>query len=343
MYTPLHLLPQTSPSERERSCERWDTERGQQIHSEVVEMIRKGAGEDFLQWKFEEEGWSDFLDSMWDLKGIQLTSESIDFPRADNFESIDFSFSSIYHCEFKNATFLGSYFGFARLYNCTFISCTFVNTSFFASTFEKSAFIGCDFVDSNRFLNSEFVDCRVKDWFTRKPLFEDCRFDNTTTVDDLRSVAKWSDHRLEDRDRADVYRGLEEAYVAGSVDRNARRYYFKKRQCITRYNERWPTKLNGYLLELNSGYGVYPARVFGSMLAVFMLGSVLFWLVGGLSPYDSALLSAGAFFTFGARADQLTLLPSFFLAIYVAESFAGIGLMALLVTVLARLWFSQSG
>jgi hypothetical protein len=56
---------------------------------------------------------------------------------------------------------------------------------------------------------------------------------------------------------------------------------------------------------------------------------------------EGLLLSAGAFFTFGANTHYLQTLGSCLKLIYIVESFIGISLMAVFITVLANLWFRE--
>jgi Pentapeptide repeats (8 copies) len=112
----IDLLPRYDPAARNKVQSRWEHDDGRSLCERVIEKIRKGAGEDFLQWDFEQ-GRLGFLEDYWDLAGIQLSNEDITFPTGDNFENIDFSYAKFWHCVFVNATFPQTHFSFAKLYN----------------------------------------------------------------------------------------------------------------------------------------------------------------------------------------------------------------------------------
>jgi hypothetical protein len=85
----IDLLPRYDLDERRKTRSRWENEEGTALHEKIIDLIRKGAGEDFLQSHFEY-GTLGFLEDQWDLEGIQLFNENIVFPTGDNFETIDF-------------------------------------------------------------------------------------------------------------------------------------------------------------------------------------------------------------------------------------------------------------
>src|SRR5712692_593911 len=102
MFTPSDRLPLFDPEERGKYRRRWQGEEGRALREKILGMIRTGAGEDFLQWEFEQ-GRLGFLEDMWDLKGLDIFQESIAFPDGDTFEAIDFSYGHLYHSTFENA------------------------------------------------------------------------------------------------------------------------------------------------------------------------------------------------------------------------------------------------
>lgn len=342
MFTPIYLLPQYNTEDLSKYRDRWNTPEGRPLQDKILKMIRNGAGEDFLQWDFEQ-GKLGFLESMWDLKGINIFKEQIDFPAADNFEAIDFSYASFYHSKFKNATFLSASFNFIKLYNCEFMDCAFLFTSFYGVTLEKTKFINCDFVEHSRITNCDLKEVKLENCFTPTNLFFDCKFDEQTTIDDLMDKPlrmPSSNLQLSKSDLAEIFKGIKEGYRAGDVIKQARLYFFKERQSITRHNSKGlGEKIGGYFMELIAGYGIKPLRVLLSMLTIFLIFSIVFITEIGFS--EGILLSAGGFFAFGASTHYLQTLGAFWKVLYIAEAFCGISLMALFITVLANLWFRE--
>src|SRR5260370_19062776 len=157
----IDLLPSYNIAEARKAWERWEAPEGRQLHEKIVGLIRKGAGEDFLQWEFEQ-GDLGFIEDQWDLAGIQLFSESIDFPTGDNFENIDFSYAHFWHCTFTNACFMQAHFSFTKFYNVEFRDCLFAFAHFYGATLENCRFINCDFVEENGFSNCEISETRFE-------------------------------------------------------------------------------------------------------------------------------------------------------------------------------------
>jgi hypothetical protein len=146
--------------------------------------------------------------------------------------------------------------------------------------------------------------------------------------------------KLNKSNLAEIFKGIKEGYIAGDVIKKAREYFFKEKQSITKHNsKKLREKISGYFLELISGYGIKPFRVFLSMLTIFVIFSIVFIARIGFS--EGLLLSAGAFFTFGANTNYLQTLGTLFKIVYIAEPFFGISLMALFITVLANYWFRE--
>ncbi len=341
MFTPIHLVPQYDRDAAERYQGRWETHDGQALRDKVLGMIRQGAGEDFLQWEFEHGGLG-FLESMADLKGLKIFNEDITFPDGDSFEGIDFSYSEFYHSKFRNAAFISA-FRFSRIYNCEFINCVFAFNGFYGTTLEKVKFINCDFFEQNSFTNCQLLDVQFQGCFIPENIFFDCRFDESTAVNELapkpiRMTA--SGLVLEKSHRAGIYKGIKEAYTAGGAVAKAREYFFKQMKAVTRYNTQgfW-RKAWSYFFEYVAGYGVKPHRVLFTMCVVYLLSLLVFLQRYGLS--DALLLTAGAFFTFGASSDLVREGPAFWQVFYVATSFLGISLTALFVTVLANVWLRE--
>jgi hypothetical protein len=120
----------------------------------------------------------------------------------------------------------------------------------------------------------------------------------------------------------------------------SKKYFFKQKQSITRHNKKGKlSKIGNILLELITGYGIKPMRVLYSMLLFFAIFSSVFIYKLGFTK--GILLSAGAFFTFGANANYLQYLNNFFKILYIFEAFTGISMIALFIVVLSNLWFTE--
>jgi len=341
MFTPIHLLPQFNAIQLNDFQRRWDGPDGLRLRDKILKMIRNGAGEDFLQWDFEQ-GKLGFLENMWDLRGIDIHQEDINFPYGDNFEGIDFSYAKFYHSKFKNAVFISTAFSFTRLHNCEFINCIFLFTGFYGSTLEKTKFINCEFIDGDEITNCDFRESRFRNCFYLGRLFFDCRFDETTSIDTPidEPLSTTEGIKLNKTEHAEIYSGIKESYGAGNVFKQSRQYFFKQKQCLTRYNvNNLREKIGGYFLEFIAGYGTKPIRVLLSMLITFLFYSSFFMVKLGIA--NGLMLSAGAFFTFGANTNYLQTLCLPFKVLYIAEAFSGISLIALFITVLAKRWFGE--
>ena len=338
MFRPIFLLPGAADGkERKRLRDRWDSRENDAAAKKVLEMIRAGGGEDFLQGDYESGTFS-MLDHFTDLRGIHLFKEDIDFPRnTDNFEAIEFGFAEFWHSKFTGACFSGSYFEFARMFNCAFVECTFGFTHFFGCTLDRVQFINCEFREGNTFVNCDMKTCAFHGVASSERLFFECRFDEKTRISKpvTRGVAT-----LPNADRAEFFKGIREAYEAGEVSGMADDFFLAERQSVTRYNT--PSVLDkgrGFFVEALAGYGVRPLRVLAWMAAVLAVYSVVF--AAEFGAQDGLMLSAGAFFTFGGSTDVLKLAGVGWKVAYVVESFFGIALMATFITVLARKAFRQ--
>lgn len=341
MFTPTHLLPLYSPSERKKYEGRWESTEGRKLKDRILAMIRAGGGEDFLEQLWDEEP-QVFLDDSRDLKGLNIFEENIDFPSTDNFEAIDFSYARLLHCKFRNAAFY-CHFAFAKVYNCEFIDCFFNLNSFYGSNIEKAKFVNCDFIQYSIFTNCNFSEVEFTNCFVPDNIFIDCKFDEATQVSNpiekpIHKAAQ--SFSFDNKKLASVFRGLKEAYAEGGATEQSRSYYFRQMQAVTRHNtaKRF-RKLVGYFWEFIGGYGVRPLRVLIAMCSVFFLGLVVFCAEVGFS--DGFLLTSGALFTFGARAELLEHLSIFYKALFAFCAFSGIFLVALLVTVLANRWLRE--
>ncbi|MBA4312877.1 MAG: hypothetical protein C0417_09630, partial [Chlorobiaceae bacterium] len=137
MFTPIHLLPQNTGGHRQYK-ERWETDEGRILHDKILQLIRRGAGEDFLERDFQN-GHLGFLENERDLRGFTFENENIVFPKGDNFQAIDFSYAEFGHSHFTNAFFYCS-MSFTKFYGCTFNKCIFSFNHCYAAMFEKVTF-----------------------------------------------------------------------------------------------------------------------------------------------------------------------------------------------------------
>jgi uncharacterized protein YjbI with pentapeptide repeats len=306
MFVRRDLLPHYDLKDQRKYKNRWQTPSGRKFQEKILKMIRDGAGEDILQWDFEG-GRLGILESGWDLRGLVFSKEDIVFPKADNFSKIDFSYASFYHSKLRNATFFDTVTSFARVYNCQFVDCVFSSAEFYGTTFQKVKFINCAFVGGNSFTNCEFRDVQFQGCFVSNRVFFDCRFDEETVINDPpdRPLTLYAGvHNLDRVNLVEIYKGIKDAYAAGAAFEQARKYLFKERSSITRYNSKaLIQKAKGLFLEIVAGYGLKPLRVLIAMLIMFAIFSLLFMFRFGI--WDGLFVSAGAFFTFGAKAQSL--------------------------------------
>lgn len=342
MFVRRDLLPHYDLKEHRKYKNRWQTPTGRKFQENILKMVRSGAGEDFLQLDFEG-GRLGILESGWDLRGLVFSKEDIVFPKADNFSAIDFSYASFYHSNLRNATFFETVISFARVYNCQFIDCVFSLAEFYGTTFQKVKFVNCAFVGGNSLTNCAFRDVQFQGCFFSNRVFFDCRFDEETAINDPpdRPLTLYAGvHNLDRVNLAEIYKGVKDAYTAGAAFEQARKYLFKERSSITRYNSKTLIqKEKGLFLEIVAGYGLKPWFVLRAMLITFAVFSLPFMLRFG--TWDGLFVSAGAFFTFGAKTSSLDLLCWIYKLVYVAECFFGISLMATFITVLANYWFRE--
>jgi len=341
MFIPRYLLPQFSLEELGRLQDRWNTPRGEACQEQIVRMIKSGAGKNFLE-PARQQGSLPILEGDSDLRGFEILDLDADFPKGDNFRTIDFRYACFYHSTFRNATFLQTRFSFTSLHKCTFADCQFGSSGFYAAELEEVRFMNCVFMDRSTMTHCEFKRVTCQDCFFAERQFHDCRFDEQTFVtsplERPRDTA-WQ-VRLDQTRFAELHKGAKEAYRAGGVSKLAREYFFRERQCITRHNTQGLLgKMRGHFLECVAGYGVRPVRVLRAMLCVFLLFTVVFGVRFGFPK--GLLLSAGAFFTFGGNIQELESVCILWTIGYIAESFLGICLIAMFITVLANMWFAE--
>ncbi|MCL4510460.1 MAG: pentapeptide repeat-containing protein [Bacteroidetes bacterium] len=339
MFTSIHLLPQNSPDNWKYRT-RWESDEGRQLHDKIMSMIREGAGEHFLERDFEAKRLG-FLKSETDLRGFQISNENINFPRGENFQAIIFSFAEFEYSKFINAFFYCK-MSFTRFYDCIFENCTFSFNHCYAATFEKVTFINCDFVEEDTFTNCSFSETIFKNTFIPNNIFYDCLFDSRTEFSGfLPKPSHYNiDLQLRDIDKSELYKQISDGYASGGADAIAREYRFLQLQCYTRYNtQKFRDKVAGFVFELISGYGLRPSRVIATMMLYFLLALSVFTSQMGIR--DALLLTSGALFTFGAKADTVNTMNILFQVLYIFSSFVGISLTALFVTVLVNVFIGH--
>ncbi|RCW48185.1 pentapeptide repeat-containing protein [Halanaerobium sp. MA284_MarDTE_T2] len=343
MFIPIHQLNLYNTKERIKYSDRWEPiNGGEEAYKLVLEKIRNGAGEDFLQKEYEYGILKDFLDDMYDLRGITITGEEIDFPKKDNFENMDFSYSHFYHSEFKNGYFRCS-FKFAKFHKVTFHNCIFHNNVWLGAKFEKCKFINCDFIEGCKLINCSFSNTKFKHFFTEENLFSDCKFNSTVNIEE--PVTYFVAHKRSKKSEynysflSDFYNSIRQAFKAANVYDKERKYFFKSKQAGTNHNN------NGlidylykkFLIELLTGYGIKPFRAFGAgILIITVFSFVYYFNLNSIS--QSFLTSVSAFFTSGDYP------ASFFLdykILYVTEGIFGWFILGLYLTTLVNVWFSE--
>lgn len=336
MFQPIHLL-NTNIEELKKYQERWESDIGKHIQEKIIEEIKKGAGEDFLQYDFQS-GKLPILENEWDLKGIQIWKLDIIFPNTDTFEAIDFSYSRFWHSKLKNAAFVGGGGGsFARIYNCQFTNCLFYLCGWRGCTFEKVKFTKCDFMEHTYFVNCEFKDCEFVDCFLKENIFFDCLFDVNSWVGHLeKQTNDFGKHVLDNKDLPGIYKGIKDSYRAGEVYDKYRNYFFKQKSSETQFLKKGLPKISAQVQESLTGYGIRPFRVVEwALFIVLLFVNVYIYLFK--QQFDYALIaSLGAFATMG---DVPTIPLMNYL--YLIESLLGIGFFALFITVLANVWFGE--
>lgn len=336
MFQSIHLLPLYDPKESQKLQERWETSGGKKDEEYVIDQIKKGAGENFLQWDFEQGKFS-VLKHDRDLRGLTLWKLDVDFPLADNFKAIDFDFSTWWHSKFTRGSLHFS-LSFAKVYNCEFHSSMFRFFKAYGTTFEKCKFVDCDFIEHSSFLNCEFIDCEFRNLFFLDRPFQDCSFDsNTHFIGNLENSkphhSSNSSMVLDLKQLPEMYKSIKEAFLAGGVITQYRRYYFLQRQAERKNCLGW-AKGSLWIQEVLTGYGVLILRpVWASIMIIILFAMIYSCDQHATQPF---LMSFAAFFTMG---DVPQSTP--FNWLFVLEGALGIGVFALYITILANLWFSD--
>lgn len=345
MFTSVHLLPQYDVARVSKYKDRWLTGQGLILKDKILSVVKKGGGQENFarEIKAAEAG---FFEHPRDLKGLIIKDELITFPNLDNFEGINFSYCQFKDAEFNNAVF-NCNFGFAKIYNCKFVNCVFSFESFYSSFYGTSLahcqFINCDFYEHNTFTNCELEACAFKNCFMVGNMFEHCKFDQQTRVGEPiekpnRVFSKpYIYNKLE---LAELYKNIADAYNSGGAAEPEQEYFLKAMKAVTRYNtQSFLKKAKRYFLELVTGYGVKPLRVFFTLALVCLLSFLIFASKVGVPT--SLMLTTGGLFTFGASTDTVRELGVTYELIYIATAFAGLSLTALFITILANVWFRE--
>lgn len=342
MFTQIHILMQANKADRKKYKDRWATAEGSEAQDKIIEILRKGMSEILLEPDFQK-GISELLEGPGDLRGISFNDVEINFPQNGTIEGINFSHALLRNCKFTNVSFINVVFDFTDFYGCEFNNCEFKYTAFYASTIEKCVFVKNDFVINNSIVNSRLNDTQFEGLFIPANIFFDCIFNETVsvTVPTDRAFKETNSEILLDKTAlGEIYKALKEGYTAGDVIKKSREYFFKEKQSIARYNFKNPLgKAIEFLIEIIAGYGVRPGRVFMTTITIFACYSAVF--VHHFGWRQGMLISAGAFCTFGASSSCISNAPSWLETVYILESFSGISLMALFMTVLVNLWFRE--
>ncbi|MCB1164449.1 pentapeptide repeat-containing protein [bacterium] len=334
MFAPIAQLLRQDKSSSQRWIDRWNTDRGKADAQLILDLIRRGAGEDFLQSDFEG-GRLPTLENMWDLRGYGLFKERIEFPEGDTFEGINFSHGSFHHCELINATFFNSYMGYGRVYGCTFVRCVFAIAHFYAVQFENCRFVNCDFFETPAFDNCDLQNTEFNGCWFGVSTFADCRLDAGCRIvsvahnptSSMKAEFSWST-------LASVYRGIYSGFMASGATRHAFGALYQAERAETRSLPFGRQKALGWVFSFTMGYGLRPLRVIRSLALLLTGASLVFALA--MPIRDAAVLAAGSLFTFGAGVAQLAQLSLAYVVAYILFAFLGICLTSTFVVVFAR-------
>jgi uncharacterized protein YjbI with pentapeptide repeats len=335
MFTQIHLLPQLVSDTSRKMQERWESGDGQKLHSKILGMIRSGAGEDFLQYDFQQRHLS-FLEHEHDLRGFKFQNQNIKFPHKETFENIDFSYGEFFNSTFENGGFYCT-MELVKFFNCSFIECSYFFNSCYACLFDRVQFDFCNFLEGNIFINCDFRYCQFNNTFFYRGIFIDCRFDSLTNFKGFPQTPIFNERniKMENVERSNFYSGISDAYRAGSVIFKSRFYLFRQQQQHTRHNTTgiW-NKFIGYFSEYLLGYGLKPMRPIYVMLLFYLAVLTIFSTKFNLQ--DALFLTCGALLTFGAKVDLLDFQNIFFHVLYVVTAFVGISCIALFITLLSN-------
>jgi len=343
VFTEIHLIRQPNKAEIKKCRDRWTTGDGDRVQQEILGALKKDGTEEGLK-KAVSRIEPKITDNHRDLKGIGIIEQELVYKeQSASFENMDLSFASMRNARFENIIFVNVNFTSADLFGCEFINCEFMFTNFYACYIEKTIFLNCDFIINNTITNCVFRESLFEKFFTPENFFFDCRFDEITSVSEPLEAPNREENtgsKLDKMALADIYKGIKQSYDEDDVTKKARDYFFRERQAITRYNTAgFLDRAIGFFVEAIAGYGVRPIRVFITTLLVFITYSAVFVHEFGFTR--GMLVSAGAFCTFGANSQYINGVSPLIEIIYIFESFTGILMMALFVTVLVNLWFRE--
>lgn len=343
IFIPILQLNLYNFKERIEYRDRWEPiNGGEEAYKLVIEKIRKGAGEDFLQREYEYGKLNKFLDDMYDLKGITIHGEEIDFPEKDNFENIDFSYSKFYHSEFKNGYFRCS-FKFVRFHKVTFRNCIFNSSVWLGAEFEECEFINCDFIGGCGFTNCSFSNTKFNHFFTEINLFSDCKFNSTVYIGEpvtfFVAQKRIKNSGYDYSFLSDFYNSIRQAYKAANVYDKERSYFYKAKQAGTNHNNNGLVDYlyKKILIEFLTGYGVKPFRAFGAGIIIIFVFSFVYYF-SLYSIRQSILISFGAFFTSGNYPASFCI---YYKILYIIEGIFGWFILGLYLTTLVNVWFSE--
>jgi hypothetical protein len=343
MFTEIHLIRQPNKAEMKKYRDRWSTAEGDSAQEGIIEALRTEGTEDSLK-KAKEKQAGNITEGHRDLKGISIIEKEIVFKKEPaDLENVDFSYASLRNTRFENVIFVNVNFNSADLFGCEFINCEFIFTNFYACYVEKTVFLNCDFIINNTITNCVFRETLMEKYFTPENFLFDCKFDEITSISEPLLKPNREENTGSSLDKmalAEIYKGIKLSYNEGNVTKKSRDYFFKERGAITRYNTSGLIdRIVGYLVEAIAGYGVRPIRVFITTVLIFLAYSGIFVHEFGLR--QGMLISAGAFCTFGSSGNFLASAPYWVEMVYILESFTGISMMALFVTVLVNLLFKE--
>jgi hypothetical protein len=341
MYTSIYLLAQSNAEKSKAFQGRWNTKRGTIVKEAVLKHLRKGTIREFLRKEFAEKKLP-ILEHDKDLRGILLADEDLSNCPRDALKGFDLSYAYIMSTNFKDLDLDHTNFSFTSLYHVGFINCAFSHATIYASYLENVMVVGCDFLNRNNIRNCRLSNVQFKHCFIERDLFHSCRFDEQTVIDKLALTSRHTAKPIQfnPRELPELYKGIKEGYLYGSVIKKSNDYYFLERQAVNRYlvTNKFEKFVN-YFIEIVAGYGIRPLRVFICMMVLFAIFSLIF--LARLGYPEGLLLSTGAYFTNGVSSQSLASAGLLYQSLFILESFLGIVFTTLFVTVMANLWLSE--
>lgn len=339
MFKPIYDLRLYEFNEQKEVRDRWVSFENHALFIHVLNLIKNGAGEDFLVNDVQNGILKGFLRDEYDLRGLSISSEDISFPDGDNFQGIDFSYCQFGNCIFKNCYFRAC-FDFGRLLKSTFINCIFHCTSFLGTTIVECKFIDCIFIEGVRFTNCSFENTKYLHYFIDDNIFFDCKFDDRMVIEEpsTKPIIELGGNLLFSKNQfSSFFMEVANAYSAGGFNSKKNRYYFKSRYFSTRYNSNSTLEAIGKLIiELLCGYGIRPFRsIFAGILIV--LGFSLFYNTFIGNFFESFLVSTSAFLSMG----DFSRFPQIYKIGFLFEGFLGLFILGIYLTTLFNKWFTE--